>query len=518
MRVALIVPPLRAFDNARIPLGLITLAGSLRVARPEDEIFIIDECVPASIQLNEANLAQVVRTITKKALSWKPDLVGLTSTTGDFHHVIHLARELKRGDRNIINIVGGPHATIRPGEFFEHSGDIDFVLAGEGERLFPQFLDYLEHRAPIPERGVWRREGEKITGSRAELIKDLDSLPFPAYDLIDMERYTTPCVNNMRPLLLSSISLFTSRGCPYGCVFCATESIWGRGVRFFGPSRVVAEIEMLKNKYAIEAFFFFDETFAINRKHLKSICEELIKRDIGLPWGCQTRVDLVSEEVFETMKKAGCIQVEFGVEAGNEKGWRSLNKNITEEQVVQAFRLAHRKSLRTLVNYMINKPGETEQDLRDIASLIKRTKPSIGLTNIMTPYPETPIAETRGGIPVEDYHYLSMIDYPKFINFLESKWRFAEHTRPLLEVAREMNAVLRFSYSSLSLGFTDWFYGWKHILLILKSKRRFSYISLFLRLVRFRIRRVAVEGFRFLKDRIKNRILKKSELGTPTLR
>jgi len=339
VKAVLINPPLRAFDNIRTPMGLLSLAGSLRELRPGDKVSIIDECVSPGIPLNAENLSVVSGTIVKKALSLESDLVAFTATTADFHHVIHIARELKKNQMDITTVVGGPHATLYPRDYFEVPESIDYVLTGEGEKSFPEFLDALEDQAPLPAKGVLHAVDGEVLGAEApEIIKDLGALPLPAYELIDMKRYTRPCLNNIRPCLLSSVSLFTSRGCPYDCNFCASPSICGRRVRFFSASRVVDEIELLKNRYDIEAFYFYDEAFTVNKKHLKSICEELLCRKIGLPWGCQTRVDIVDEEIYETMQQAGCIQVDFGVEAGNRKGWRSLRKNINEKQVVNALK------------------------------------------------------------------------------------------------------------------------------------------------------------------------------------
>ncbi|MEA2062842.1 MAG: radical SAM protein, partial [Gemmatimonadota bacterium] len=447
MKVALVVPPLRAFNNFRMPTGLMCLAASLRQARPGDEIVIIDECAPDDMQLDRAGLAAVSQRIVEKILGFGPDLAAFTATTPDFYHVNAIAESLKKRQPDLITLVGGPHATLRPREFFEHCRAMDFVLTGEGDLLFPEFVNALEAGADLPGCGVWRREkGRIIEGEHPERIANLDSLPLPAYDLIDMKRYAAPNVKSIRPLLLSSVAVFSSRGCPYNCKFCASISVWGRRVRFFNPIRVVDEIQMLKENYNIAAFFFFDDSFTVNKKHLGAVCSELMRRKINLPWGCQTRVDVVDDQVCETIRQAGCIQLEFGVEAGNERGWRSLGKNINSLQVEMAFDSARRHGLRTLVNFMVNIPGETGQDLDDTCNLIRRIRPTIGITNILTPYPGTPFAEERGGVPIEDYESLTMMEYGRFISFLESKWRVARHSLALDAAARKLNLAMRLSY------------------------------------------------------------------------
>ena len=155
------------------------------------------------------------------------------------------------------------------------------------------------------------------------------------------------------------------------------------------------------------------------------------------------------------------------------------------------------------VNYMVNTEDETGEDLDDMVSLIKRTRATIGLTNIMTPYPGTEIAEKRGGIPPDDYKHLCMVDYTEFVAFLENRWRFAGHSIPLEDAARQINTALRMSYPFRLLGFFDYFFGPKHILLILRSAKRRAYLKRYRQLFRKRIRRLIAEGFKLIRDKIR---------------
>jgi len=488
----------------RLPVGLITIAACLRRERTTDDLVIIDECVANGTAYSESNLAAVCQSIVKKTLAFKPDLVGFTATTADFHHVLYLAGELKKHSENIITLVGGPHATLAGEEFFTHSDDIDFVFIGEGEWLFAEFIDCLDGKAPFPERGIWRKADYKASRRPgAEIVENLKDLPVPAYDLLDMERYTAPCIMTIRPLLFSSICLFSSRGCPFQCTFCASGTVWGRKIRHYDPKRVVDEIEHVKNNYHIDAFFFYDEVFTLNCKHVLALCNELKIRRIGLPWGCETRVDCIDEEIYETIRSAGCIQVEFGIEAGNEKGWKRIRKNIGEPQVIKAFDLARRCGLRTLANYMVNKEDETLEDLEDICKLIGKTRPTTGLTNIMTPYPGTPIAESRGGIPVSDYGKLNTLDFNEFINFLESKWRFAAHDLPLTSAVQKINFAFKKSPFAILMALMDWFYGRLQIGIFLKSRKKTLYLSALSSIMKSKFKRYTVLAYTVVKDRFR---------------
>lgn len=500
MRVALVVPPLRAFSNQRMPLGLLSLAGSLRAARPGDEICVIDEVVPDTVSLCEESISVVMCRIIERLLAFSPAVVGFTCTTADFTHVLLLAERAKSADKRIQILVGGAHATLCPRDFYEHTDNVDFVFLGEGEQLLPAFLDALEGLSEFPGAGIWRRHnGTVLEAPLPPLIENLDALPFPAYDLVDMQRYTQPVETSIRPLLLSSVAIFSTRGCPYACVFCAAFSVWGRRVRYRSAKRIVDEILLLKEKWGIDAFFFYDDTFTLRREHVKAVCDELLERRVGLYWGCQTRVNHVDEERLKWMQRAGCIQLEFGVEAGNERGWRELNKGISREQVVGALGLARRMGFRTLVNFMINTPGETESDLADIARLLREIKPTACLVNVMTPYPGTAIAEQRGGLLVSDYDALAATDLREFRRFLGTKWRYASHQIPFDHVRRDLYMAFRLSSIARMLGVFDIFFGWKHIGLMVQSRWRKRYLLNMLRISWDRLNHLASEGYHFFR-------------------
>lgn len=499
MRVALIVPPLRGFNNRRMPIGLMSLASCLRESRPGDEIRIVDKALPFGTPFNGANASRVVGMIVDEVCDWDAALVGITCTTADFFCVLEIARRLKQARADIKVVVGGPHAILRPSELLEHSQDIDYVVTGEAERLFPAFVSAIEEGGPMTLQGVWNKEGGHIQErGYPELIEDLDSLPLPAYDLVDMEKYLYPDETTIRPLILSGVHLISSRGCPYVCKFCASFTIYGRGVRYRSAARIVDEIELLKRSWGIDSFFFYDETFTLRKEHVRSVCAELVARRIRLPWGCQTRVNHVDEECYRIMKEAGCVQMEFGIEAGNERGWRALKKGINREQVVTAFSLAHRMGMRTLANFMVNIPDETEDDIKDIQSLIREIKPSACLANVMTPYPGTPVAEERGGIPVEEYRRLRAMDPTDFFDFLDTRWRYAAHQLPVQEARRRVYAAAKLSSPLRLLTVFDALYGWRHVLLMARSRRRSAYSRQYARLVAHRLRRGLAQGARLL--------------------
>lgn len=499
MRVALVVPPLRGFSNRRMPIGLMSLASCLRQARPAAEIAIVDKALPFGTAFSGDNVVRVMEMIVADVLAWDATLVGITCTTPDFHCVLEIAARLKQGRPEVRVVVGGPHAILRPGEFFEHSSDIDYVVTGEAERLFPEFAAALEGGGKVSLQGVWSRdEGQIVDRGYPDLVEDLDSLPFPAYDLVDMEKYLYPDETTIRPLILSGAHLMSSRGCPYVCKFCANFTVYGRRVRYRSPANIVDEIEMLKGDWGIDSFFFYDETFTLKKQHVKGVCDELVRRGIRLPWGCQTRVNHVDEECYRLMKRAGCVQMEFGIEAGNERGWRALQKGINREQVLTAFSLAHRTGMRTLANFMVNIPDETEEDIRDIQSLIREIKPTACLANVMTPYPGTPVAEDRGGIPVEEYKRLRAMDLDDYFDFLDTRWRYAAHTLPVQEARRRVYAAARLSSPIKLLTVFDALYGWRHLLLIGGSKRRWAYLRQYALLVLRRLRHGMGEGCRLL--------------------
>jgi radical SAM superfamily enzyme YgiQ (UPF0313 family) len=261
--ISLIVPPARA-SSLRPPLGLMYIASCLREKNINPSIIDIK---------SKKNKAIVLSKIIDQVKKENPEMVGISCMSSDYSDTIKLAREIKNISKKIIIIVGGIHATLYPDHFLNNEKSVDFVIMGEGENSCSQLVKALLEGSSINDMAGVRylnKFGE-IVINPVPSIKDLNSLPMPAYDLVDMELYTAVNEWIIRGIPISGFYLFTSRSCPFDCSFCANKHLFGRGQRFRNPKSVIDEISLLIEKYKIDALYFYDDTFTTNKNHVFEI-------------------------------------------------------------------------------------------------------------------------------------------------------------------------------------------------------------------------------------------------------
>ena len=198
----------------------------------------------------------------------------------------------------------------------------------------------------------------KHTPSRP-LIMDLDSLPFLAYHFFPIDKYKLhPPHGREYPIM----SMLTSRGCPYKCIFCS-KSVFGSKLRCKSPEKIVDEIEYLKEYYKIKEIAFYDDIFTINKKRTLQFIKELEKRNMDILWTCEARVNTVSRELLQEMKKAGCYMLFYGIESGKQEMLNNLKKGITVEQVESAVEISHKVGIQSVGYFMLGAPGETPETI-----------------------------------------------------------------------------------------------------------------------------------------------------------
>lgn len=374
IRIMLVNPPLLK-DNSHHPLfpplGLAYLAGVLK--QDEHEIKIID-CPVSNLDHNK---------LSDEIGAFQPNLIGITSMTPTINSAIKAAKNAKKVCPDSPVIFGGPHATFMHREILEKEQSIDIVVRGEGEltlREIAQNEPILKNLQKI--KGISFRKNKKIirTENRA-YIQDLDELPLPAYEYVPIEKY--------RIHGKIHLPIMTSRGCPFQCSFCVASEIFGARFRARSCKNVVDELEWLKNEYGANAISFQDDTLTYDRKRILDICDEIEKREINLPWGCQTRVDQVSKEVLSKMKRAKCNLVSFGIESGCQKILDAVKKRITISQAEKAIKWAKEEGLFVAVSTIMGYPGETKDMMNQTLDLIQKIEPDDAWLCIATPYPGT---------------------------------------------------------------------------------------------------------------------------------
>jgi radical SAM superfamily enzyme YgiQ (UPF0313 family) len=278
----------------------------------------------------------------------KPNAVGLTTLTCIVKDAYSYAQEAKK--RGIYTLMGGSHVTALPEEAIKYC---DAVVRGEGEITTAELLKN-------PRSGIF--EGE--------LVKDLSTLPLPAYESVDMNFYST-----VRRHIYNSILAYvfpedrvgvymTSRGCPYRCIYCH-NSKEKSPLRFIDPSRVVDHLEEIIGRYKLDSIMFLDDEFLINKARVKKLCEEINNRNLKFYWSACVRVTDIEPDILEVIKSAGCVQLAFGFESGNNRILEVLKKQATVEDAHNAIEICQKAGMIVQGNFMFGNPTETEEEMID---------------------------------------------------------------------------------------------------------------------------------------------------------
>ena len=312
--------------------------------------------------------------------------------TTTFTRALSIAKEIK-ALKDIPVVLGGIHATAMPRDVLSNK-EIDYVIIGEGEYAFAELAKAIENKSDLAEvNGLGYKNHGKISINKPRgLIENLDALPLPARHLLPKWYFDRWMV--MRGHWLKGTNMMSARGCVYNCSYCASKVMFGRRLRFISPNRVVDEIEHLIRHYGIDAITFSDDTFSIDKKGAIEICNEIKRRKLkAIKFRVQLRANTVSDELLKSLKDAGCIQVDIGVESGSQRILDILNKNITVEQVRTAFKLFKKYSLYTCATFMIGNPTETMDDIEMTRNLAREIKADYAQFFITTPYPGTKLYE-----------------------------------------------------------------------------------------------------------------------------
>ena len=375
MQILLLSPPTISAVKAVVgttgpPLGLAYLAS---MVRDEHDVRIVDSLA------EDYNYGDVERIIKK----YDPDVVGITSTTSMIPDAYVIAKIAKRYNENVKIVMGGPHVTFLPERTFQECPYIDFIVRGEGELTFRELIDSLERDGdPSNILGLSINLRDKVRNNPPRpLIKDIDTIPMPSYDLLPMEKYQA---NGVR-----FGTVMTSRGCPFNCAFCSSSLQFGKRWRGHSDSRVIEELKHLHEKYRIREIEFLDDTFTLNKHRAIRIARRIVKEGLDISWSASSRVDTFTEEVAEAMKKSGCHTIYFGIESGSRKTLNFIGKGITPEQSISAVKKAKRHKLRALGSFVIGFPEETKEDIKKTIKFSKKVGVDFAQFTIATPYPGT---------------------------------------------------------------------------------------------------------------------------------
>jgi radical SAM superfamily enzyme YgiQ (UPF0313 family) len=248
--------------------------------------------------------------------------------------------------------------------------EIDAVVKGEGEITSQELLDALKGDKNFSKvQGIFYRDkdGKIIENPNRPFIQDINILPFN-WKLFDLSKYYRPIDGtNIR-----AVGVMSSRGCPNFCAFCVSAAFWKAVLRLRDPIKFVDEVEFLKNTYGFEGFDFWDDTLTVSKEHVRAICNEILRRKLNIKWYAPTRVNTVDKELLSLMNKAGCVRISFGAESGSPRILKIVKKGIMPEQVTKAAQMASDAGMKIIVNFMVNLPYETFDDLKMTIDLMKK--------------------------------------------------------------------------------------------------------------------------------------------------
>jgi radical SAM superfamily enzyme YgiQ (UPF0313 family) len=413
MRVLLINPFYPISETPSPPLGLAYLGAALEQAGVQ--VKILDYVVYPYRR-------DTLRSVLK---NFKPHIAGATTVTMTFDHAKQVLKSVKTIAPRILTVMGGPHVTFCARQTLETFPELDVVVLGEGEETLVDLTQTVERAQHLNRvNGITYRMGSQInTTVKRKLIKNLDSLPLPARHLLPLGRYRT---------LGLPISMTTSRGCPYKCIFCVGRKMVGAKVRYHSIGRVVAEMEYLAN-LEFQQINIADDLFTANQKHCLAVCEEIINRKIDINWTSFARVDTVSENLLSKMKAAGCTAVSFGIETANPDILRTIKKGITIQQAMDAVRMCRRVGIHPYASFILGLPGETQDTIKESAALAAKLQQK-GLAygfHILAPFPGTEVREKNDTLG---------------IRILTDDWSKYDANRAVVETAsvsrRALNAVV----------------------------------------------------------------------------
>ena len=343
--------------------------------------------------------------------NYEPTLVGLSAFTTKMTAAGQILQLIKQRMPQVLTIAGGHHPSAIPAQTLQEEA-VDFVIKGEGFYPTAELLQLLkEKRDEFPISGVWykNKTGEVISNGQARGIQNLDELPFPAYDLLPMEKYRAHHWQAWDfGLDQSGFSLiFTSLGCPFSCAFCSVNVVYERNaVRYRSPEHVVKELKHLVERYGIKHIEIIDDTFTVNYKHVEKLCEAIIKAGLGnkINAWCFARTDRTEPVFMEKMKRAGINWVFMGFESGDDAILMNVNKKQTVDKIRRALENVSRAQIHVGGNFVFGWPEDTEETMRETLSLAMEICPEYANFFIFMAYPGTPLRQwaIQQGFPLPE--------------------------------------------------------------------------------------------------------------------
>ena len=397
----------RFFSLSLPPLGIMYLASYLRrYYRGELEVRILDMTIEGSPQRAAARMLD----------GFQPDVIGLSVMTPEDADLTHFSRLFRSEFPRALILAGGPHPNAAPEHVLKNSS-VDFVVLGEGEQTVLQLTQRLgrgEEIEGLPGLAC-RRDGKMISNPPPEPIENLDTIPFPSWDLVPILKYCSWRVINpsMSRHYKRFTTLFTSRSCPFGCIYC--HNIFGKQYRARSPENVFSEMSELESRYGIREFHISDDCFNFNPKRVIALCDLIIgrKKDYRMAFVSGLRGDILTEAVIDKLREAGTYQISMGIETGSERLQKFVGRDGKISKLLSMIDYARRSGIVTHGFFMFGFPTETLGEMEETVQVALKANLVTAAFHTVAPYPGTPLYESvlekfgNQGVPFDEMFFKS---------------------------------------------------------------------------------------------------------------
>lgn len=381
------------------------------------------------------------QTILDKVNKFKYKIVGISGTTPTHESIRKISSIFRKKDKYCLIIAGGPHASFVSEELLLTS-NIDIVVRGEGEIALKKIADYWINKCGKLEeiQGITflNKTGEVYTVAGNEMIADLDQIPFPDWSMLDFNHYSK-----------KNFPVITSRGCPAKCIFCAAGAMANGNYRRRSNINIIQELEILYNQFGINSYMFADNTFTAQKKDVIDLCKSIAKLPFEAEWYCESRLDVLEQNLVEEMIKSGCKGIQIGVETANENIQKIIKKKIDIKNIVEKIEnILHCGIESFFCTFVLGLPGETINSLEESIILIRKLR-RIGVkieVTLATPFPGTYLCDHAQELGVtikhknwKNYFFNEVTLLPEKIDEKLLRSYFVEATKLCIEEIKPWN-------------------------------------------------------------------------------
>ncbi|MDD5438629.1 MAG: radical SAM protein [Candidatus Omnitrophica bacterium] len=366
-------------ENLEPPLGICYIGGMLKTMKG------------AVVHLKDFEVADYSPESLRAYLAERSiDVVGVSFRTASYGSAKRFVTDVKSFRRDIFVAAGGHHATAFPRETLADMR-CDAVIVGEGEYAFKDVIGRLQERASLAGvPGVVFRDADNrvIANPPRQPIENIDDLPWPSRELLDLGSYNV-------------MTLLTSRGCPFDCIYC-DKGVSTRAVKYRSADGIFEEIRYLVSTLHKNRLYVVDDHFFLNKKKLREVLDRIIREKLPVQWTCQARVDGITADILAAAREAGCEQIMFGIETGDESELKYIRKSSTLKQAEEAVRLTKKAGIRARANFMLGFPVSTKETVKNTIRFARRIKPDIVRFFAVSPLPNTDLWDDiygKGVIP-----------------------------------------------------------------------------------------------------------------------